>query len=99
MARLKVDTDVMQSTITTYTSAIEDIENAIKDAQNAIDVLRNSGWKTNASKAFFRNFDHSWKNNVNNRVKVMKHLNECLQQAKADYETLYQEASQLGKSI
>lgn len=99
MAKFRVDTDVLQSTINTYATVIDDIEKAISDAQKAIDVLRTSGWKTNASRAFFDNYDKSWKTNVNNRVKVIKHLKECLEDAKSDYETLCSEASRLGNSI
>ena len=39
MAKFKVDTDILQDTISTYASAIEDIETAVKDAQEAINVL------------------------------------------------------------
>ncbi len=99
MAKFRVDTDVLQSTINTYATVIDDIEKAISDAQKAIDVLRTSGWKTNASRAFFDNYDNSWKTNVNNRVKVIKHLKECLEDAKSDYEALCSEASRLGNSI
>jgi WXG100 family type VII secretion target len=99
MAKFRVNTDTLQETIDTYQTVISDIEQAIKDAQEAIDVLKNSGWKSNASKAFFENFDSSWKTNVNNRVKVIKHLKSCLQDAKTDYEELCSEASRLGNSI
>ena len=99
MAKFKVDIDILQDTVSTYTTVIEDIETAIKDAQDAIDVLKSSGWKTNASEAFFDNFDSSWKTNINNRIKVVKHLKECLSDAKGDYEGLYSAASQLGNPL
>lgn len=99
MAKFKVNTDTLQETINAYQTAISDIEQAIKDAEQAIDVLKTSGWKTNASKAFFENFDSSWKTNINNRVKVITHLKECLQDAKNDYEELCSEASRLGNSL
>ena len=99
MATFKIDTDILQDTINTYRTVIEDIEKAIKDAQGAVDVLRSSGWKTNASKAFFDNFDSAWKTNIDNRVKVVKHLKECLSEAKKDYDTLCSAASQLGNSF
>lgn len=99
MAKFRVNTDTLQETIYAYQRAISDIEQATKDAQQAIDILKTSGWKTNASRAFFDNFDGSWKTNINNRIKVVKHLKSCLEDAKVDYEGLYSEASQLGKSI
>ena len=40
MAKFKIDTDVLQDTINTYKTVIEDIEKAIKDAEDAVDVLR-----------------------------------------------------------
>ncbi len=99
MARFRVNTDTLQDTINAYQTAISNIEKAIKDAEQAIDTLKTSGWKTNASKAFFENFDSIWKTNINNRVKVIKHLKSCLQDAKTDYEGLCSEASLLGNSI
>lgn len=99
MAKFKIDTDVLQDTINTYKTVIEDIEKAIKDAEDAVGVLRSSGWKTNASKAFFENFDSSWKTSIDNRVKVVKHLKECLVEAKKDYDALCSAASQLGNSL
>lgn len=99
MAKFKIDTDILQTTISTYATIIEDIQNAIKDAEQAIDVLKTSGWKTNASKAFFDNFDSSWKKGVNDRVKVVKHLKECLEEAKKDYDGLCSEASKLDSAL
>ena len=99
MAKFRVNTDTLQETIYAYQTAISDIEQAVKDAQQAIDTLKTSGWTTNASREFFNNFDNSWKTNINNRIKVVKHLKSCLEDAKADYEELYSAASQLGKSI
>ena len=99
MAKFKIDTDILQTTISTYARIIDDIQNAIKDAERAIDVLKTSGWKTNASKAFFDNFDSSWKKSINDRVKVIKHLKECLENAKRDYDGLCSEASRLGNSL
>lgn len=99
MAVFKVDTDTLQDTINTYRTVIDDIEKAIKDAEQAIGVLKGSGWKTNASQAFFDNFDSSWKTGINNRVKVVKHLKSCLEDAKKDYDNLYTAASQVGNSL
>ena len=99
MAVFKVDTDILQDTINTYRTAIDDIEKAVKDAEQAIDVLKGSGWKTNASQAFFDKFDSSWKTGINNRVKVVKHLKVCLEDAKKDYDSLCTAASQVGNSL
>ena len=99
MAQFKVDTDVLQTTIQTYSSIIDDIQGAVREAQQAIDLLRSSGWKTNASRAFFDNFDLSWKNSMNDQVKIIKHLRECLLNAKNEYGDLYTEASQLGINL
>lgn len=99
MAKFRVNTDTLQETIDAYQTIISDIELAIKEAEQAIDVLKTSGWKTAASKEFFENFDSSWKTSINNRVKIIKHLKACLQDAKIDYDELFSEASQLGNSI
>lgn len=99
MAKFMIDTDVLQDTISIYNTVIEDIEEAIKIAEQAIDVLRSSGWKTNASKAFFENFDSLWKINIDNRVKVVRHLKECLEDVKKDYDALCSAASQLGNAL
>ena len=52
MAIFTVNIDTLQQTIIAYQTAIEDIENAIKEAEQAIDVLKGSGWRTNASRSF-----------------------------------------------
>ena len=92
MAVFKVNIDTLQETIDVYQTAISDIEQAIKDAEKAIDILKNSGWKSNASAAFFENFDTNWKTSINNRVKIIKHLKECLDDAKNDYGDLHDQA-------
>lgn len=99
MAVFKIDTDILQNTISAYQTAIDDIEGAIKDAEQAINVLKGSGWKTTASQAFFDNFDSNWKTGINNRVKVVKHLKDCLEKAKSDYDSLVTAASQIGNSL
>lgn len=99
MAKLVINTDVLQNTINTYNQAIVDIERAMKEADAAITSLKASGWKTNASRAFFNNFDNTWKTSMNNRVKVMKHLRDCLLDAKRDYDDICAKASRVGNSF
>lgn len=99
MAKFKVDTEVVNATIKTYKKAIEDINKAISDAEKAIEVLKNSGWKTNASKEFFNNFDGTWKVNVEKRIEVLKHLKDCLEDAEVDYNLLYDSASNIGSLL
>ncbi len=99
MAKFKVDTDEISRTISNYETAIEDINSAIKEAEDAIEVLKKSGWKTKASETFFDNFDSSWKSNINKRIQVIKHLKECLVEAKNDYDKLCEEASGLVNTI
>ena len=99
MAQFKVDTDILLDTINTYTRVTDDIENAIKEAEQAIEVLKTSGWKTNASKVFFENFDSGWKSSINNRLKVIKHLKSCLEQANTEYISLCMDASQIGNPL
>ena len=95
----KVDTDILQDTIVTYRTAISDIENAIKEADRAIIALKESGWKTSASREFFNNFDSNWKKAINDRLKILRHLKECLEDAKNDYDGLFSSASQIGNSL
>lgn len=99
MAIFAVNIDTLQQTIIAYQTAIEDIENAIKEAEQAIDVLKGSGWRTNASRAFFENFDSAWKTDINNRIKAVKHLKSCLESAKTDYDVLFNEVDQIGNSL
>lgn len=99
MAKLKIDIDILQDTLTAYQTAIDDIEGAVGDAEDAVDTLRASSWKSGASDAFFDNFDSTWKKNIEDRIQIIKHLKGCLEEAKKEYDAVYTEATQLGNSL
>ena len=99
MAKLKIDIDILQDTITAYQTAIDDIEGAVGDAEDAVDTLRTASWKSGASDAFFENFDSNWKKNIEDRIQIIKHLKGCLEEAKKEYDAVYTEATQLGNSL
>lgn len=99
MSKFRVDTDVLTDTINTYKIIADDINRAIRDAENAVNALKTSGWQSNAGKAFFDNFDYSWKVNMAKRVKVIIHLRQCLENARNEYEQLCSEAARLGNSL
>lgn len=99
MAKFSVDTEILQDTIDSYQKGIDEMEQAIKIADIAVDLLRSSDWKSDASRAFFDNYDNSWKNGIEDRIKVIKHLRDCLKNAKKDYNKLIETVPQLGNKL
>lgn len=99
MADFKVNIDVLGSTITVYQTAIDDLETAVSDAQDAIDLLKSSGWQSGAGDAFFANFDDEWKDGIEKRILVLKHLKECLDIAETEYSGLVEDAVKIGNAM
>lgn len=97
--RLKIDLDQLNTTITNYDASINDFEMLIKSLDNSVDALKNSGWKSAASDAYFKTFDETWKKNMEAHILIVKHLRDCLIEAKREYESIYNSIPSLGKML
>jgi len=96
---LKVDLDQLNETITAYEKSYNDFESLIQTLSASVEALKNTGWKSAASEAFFLTYDETWKTNMQMHLKIIKHLKECLINAKNEYEALYESIPSIGNSL
>lgn len=88
---IKVDLDVLDSTIRTYKEAIEKMEIALNETTSIIEKLKVQEWKTEGSKAFFQKYDDEWSVNFNEHLLCFRHLLSCLKTARKEYYDVYSE--------
>ena len=87
--RLRIDLEQLNATIAKYDQSTSEFENIIKTLDISVDALRSSGWKSGASDAYFKNFDETWKKNMEMHISIINHLTDCLREAKREYESIY----------
>jgi len=97
--QLKVDTTQMQRTSRDYQKAIDDLEKARTNLEKAILALRSSGWKSAASAAYFKLYDDKWKKSLETHVTTLEHMRDSLDEAKREYDSLCDQAKNLGNSL
>ena len=97
--KLQVDFDQLSSTIANYNRSIEGFENMKRNLRNTTGQLKDSGWKSAASTAFFQSIDETWEKNMQSHIEVLKHLKECLDLAKSDYTGLANSIPDIGKVL
>lgn len=87
--KLKISIEQLESTINTYEKSCQQLEQMVKVLTKSVDNLKNTGWKSSASEAFFNAFDETWKKNIEKHILVIGHLKDCLKNAQAEYEEIY----------
>lgn len=90
MSEVKIDLEVLESTITVYRDSIEEIKAAIRHADEAMEALRTSDWNTPASKAFSEKYDTDWKRQFEANLTYLIHLYDCLKLASDKYWAAYE---------
>lgn len=95
MAKLKVNLDVLQRTINTYNTEINNLYNAKNSIQRSLVTLKSSGWNSNASKAWFSLLDDEWIKNIEYQIRVLSRLRDNLIIAKNEYTNVYNEQGTL----
>lgn len=96
---ITIDLDKLSSAITSYDEIISSFEQAVKDTEKAISSLKTSGWKSGASTAYFLTYEDTWKKNMKKRIKIIKHLRDCLKKAQKEYTAVYEEMQQLDSAL
>ncbi len=96
---IKIDLDKLSNAISSYSTIISDFEQAVKDTEDAIKSLKTSGWKSGASTQYFLTYENTWKKNMNKRIKIIKHLKQCLEKAKKEYQDVYDEMTKLDSAL
>ena len=91
MATLKVDLDVLQTTINTYNTEITNITAAKSAINRSLSSLKASGWDSGASKAWFSLLDDEWLQNIDYQIRVLTRLRDNLIIAKDEYKQVYDE--------
>ena len=96
---LAVDFDQMQRTLSLYDEAVSQLQNAITSLDTAMDYLKNSGWKSGASTAYFKTFESSWRKSLETCITEISFQRENLVFAQNNYEALKEEADHLADAI
>lgn len=96
---ISIDLEKLSSAISSYDDIISEFEEAINNAEKAINSLKTCGWKSNASNAYFLAYDDTWKKNMNKRLKIIKHLRDCLKKAQTEYTAVYEEMEELDSAL
>lgn len=99
MATLRVNVDVLQTTINTYNTEITNIIAAKSAIVRALTSLKASGWNSNASKAWFSLLDDEWLKNIEYQIRVLTRLRDNLIIAKDEYTDVYNEQEALKNSL
>lgn len=95
MAKLKVDIDVLDSTIKTYNTEISNLQQAKDTIKRSLTVLKSSGWNSNAGNAWFSLLDDEWLKNVDYQIRVLDQLRSNLVVARDEYIAVYNEQEAL----
>ena len=93
--KIKINLDKLSTAISSYDEIITDFEEAVSNTEKAISSLKTSGWKSGASSTYFLTYEDTWKKNMNKRIKIIKHLRDCLKKANTEYSPLYEEMLEL----
>lgn len=96
---LKIDFDQLNTTIADYEKSISDFQLMIKNLDKYVDALKNSGWDSAASKAYFNTYDETWKKNMEVHIKILDQLKDWLNEGKKEYVTLYDSIPSIGSSF
>lgn len=100
MARkINVDLEELEKAVVAYETIIDLFEDSIKDTEKAIQSLKNSGWKSGASAAYFMTYNDKWKKNMQQRLNIIKHLKNCLVTAEINYSNLYEAMRELPDAL
>ena len=99
MAKLKVNLDVLQRTINTYNTEINNLYNAKNAIQRSLVTLKSSGWNSNASKVWFSLLDNEWIKNIEYQIRVLSRLRDNLIIAKNEYTNIYNEQETLNNYL
>ncbi len=99
MAKLKVDIDVLQTTINTYNTEITNFHAAKATIKRSLSSLKASGWNSGASKAWFALLDDEWLKNIDFQIRVFSRLRDNLIIAKDEYNDVYEELENLKNSL
>lgn len=100
MARkLSVNFDAMENTIRQYEESADDFKNMLSTLNKSVNVLRDSGWKSGASEAYFSSYDETWKKNMEDHLKIIEFMRDCLRDAVNDYKSLENDINEVYNSL
>ncbi len=99
MAKLKVDLDVLQTTINTYNTELVNLNAAKSTIKSSLSSLKASGWDSSAGKTWFSLLDDEWLKNIDFQIRVFTRLRDNLIIAKNEYYDVYEEQQTLKNSL
>ncbi len=99
MAKLRIDLDVLERTIQTYQTEIENIREAKTEISKALSSLKASGWDSQASKVWFSLLDDEWLKNIEYQIRVLNRLCENLKIAETKYSSVEEELNRIANDL
>lgn len=88
MKDLSIDLDVLQSTYNLINTKYEEFSEIFKRLNQSMENLRNSQWKSSASDEFFKNYDDSWKKDIEIYLGILDKMNSELEYVNSNYNEL-----------
>lgn len=98
-AKLRVDFDVLERTISTYENQAEGFREARCNVTKALELLRASGWDSASSRVWFELMDTGWLDSMEYHVRVIEELKKELEIAKRCYEEVLDEQNRLARNL
>lgn len=87
-ANLAFDTEVLRRCARQYGGVAKDIRSMADELDRCLEQLANSGWTTNAGKAFHKMTEVNWRENMEKYAGLIDTLEDILTDAAGQYETL-----------
>lgn len=85
MAELSVELSELEHAFGTFKGLHDEFQSAYTKLDCAIKDLRGSDWLSDASTAYFKQYEDTWKKNMNMHIAILEHLRDCLNNAKTEY--------------
>lgn len=89
------DSDVFEAAIESYKKSMESLQALKMSTGESIQILKESGWDSEAGKEFFKNYVDEWSPILDNYIDLLNFLISCIEKGKEDFNQLVTEAEAL----
>ena len=95
MSKLRINLDVLNSTINEYGKHVNNFREAQVKVRNALKALRASGWDTAAGNCWFSMVNDDWLDSMEKEIDVIEEMIKELQIANREYSNVISEQEKL----
>lgn len=99
MSKLKIDLDVLASTISEYEKHIQNFREAQTKVKNALQTLKSSGWDTSAGSHWFSMVNDDWIDSMDKEIAVIEEMVKELRIAEREYSDVLSEQENLLRAL